>query len=97
MGFTLPTPFTENGTAVNHEALAANVEFLRDAGASLFVPSGNTGEYYSISNDERVSVVRTVVDAGGDDATVVGGVDGSTKNVHSLLERYEVAGSTGSS
>ncbi|WP_225336393.1 dihydrodipicolinate synthase family protein [Halomicrobium urmianum] len=94
-GFTLPTPFTEDGTAVNHDALAANVEFLRDAGASLFVPCGNTGEYYSLSNDERAGVVRTVVDAVGDDAIVIGGVGGSTKNALSLLERYEAAGADG--
>jgi len=43
-GFTLPAPFTEDGTAVNHRA-GANVEFLRDAGASLFIPCGNTDGY----------------------------------------------------
>lgn len=42
-----------------------------------------------------MSVVRTVVDAVGDDATVIGGVGGSTKNVRSLLERYEAAGIDG--
>lgn len=94
-GFTLPTPFTEDGTAVNHDALEANVAFLRDAGASLLVPCGNTGEYYSLSNDERVGVVQTVVDAVDDSATVVGGIGGSTKNALSLLERYEEAGVDG--
>ena len=40
-------------------------------------------------------VVRTVVEAVGDDATVIGGVGGSTKKVRSLLERYEAAGVDG--
>ena len=94
-GFTLPTPFTEDGTAVNHDALEAHVGFLRDAGANLFIPCGNTGEYYSLSNAERVSVVQTVVDAVDDSATVIGGIGGSTKNAISLLERYEEAGADG--
>jgi 4-hydroxy-tetrahydrodipicolinate synthase len=96
-GFTLPTPFTEDGTTVNHDALAANVEFLCDAGASLFIPCGNTGEYYSLSNDERVSVVRPVVDAVGDDATVIGGVGGSTKKSARCSNATRRPGSTGSS
>lgn len=94
-GFTLPTPFTEDGTAVNHDALEANVTFLRDAGASLLIPCGNTGEYYSLSNDERVGVVETVADTVDDSATVIGGIGGSTKNALSLLERYEAAGVDG--
>jgi len=94
-GFTLPTPFTEDGTAVHHEALRAHVDFLEDAGASLFVPCGNTGEYYSLSNEERAAVVETVADATDDGATVIGGVGGSTKNALSLLDRYEAAGVDG--
>lgn len=92
VAFTNPTPFSEDGEAVRHDELAANVEFLRDAGAQLIVPCGNTGEYYSLSNDERAAVVETTADAFGDAGSVVGGVGGSTKNAKMLADRYADAG-----
>jgi 4-hydroxy-tetrahydrodipicolinate synthase len=57
----------------------------------LFVPCGNTGEYYSLTDDERVEIVRTTVESVGS-ATVVAGAGGSTKTVLDLGNRYEAAG-----
>ncbi|MFH5800686.1 dihydrodipicolinate synthase family protein [Haladaptatus sp. CMAA 1911] len=92
VAFTNPTPFTEDGEAVRHDELASNVEFIRDAGAEVIVPCGNTGEYYSLSNEERAAVVETTADAFGDGGTTVGGVGGSTKNATMLADRYADAG-----
>jgi 4-hydroxy-tetrahydrodipicolinate synthase len=92
VAFTNPTPFDEDGETVRHDELASNVEFIRDAGAKLIVPCGNTGEYYSLSNEERVAVVKTTVDAFGDAGSTVGGVGGSTKNATMLADRYADAG-----
>lgn len=91
-GFTLPTPFTSDGDAVRHDALRENLAFLRDAGAGVVIPNGNTGEYYSLSHEERVAVVETTVDAVGDDLTVVAGLGGSTKTTLNLLDAYEAVG-----
>jgi 4-hydroxy-tetrahydrodipicolinate synthase len=91
-GFTLPTPFTTDGDAVNHDALADNLQFLQDAGAGLVIPNGNTGEYYSLTHEERIAVVETTVEAVDDDVTVVAGLGGSTKTTLSLLSAYEDAG-----
>lgn len=92
VAFTTPTPFTEDGEEVRHDALADNLRFLERAGARLFIPCGNTGEYDSLTDDERVAVVRTHVETVGDDGTVVGGLAGSTKQVRSLAAGYEEAG-----
>ncbi|MEF8851314.1 MAG: dihydrodipicolinate synthase family protein [Haloarculaceae archaeon] len=92
VAFTLPTPFTADGTEVDTDGLASNVGALGDAGASLFVPCGNTGEYYSLTDDERVAVTATTVDAAPADATVVAGAGGSTTEVVSLADRYAEAG-----
>lgn len=92
VAFTNPTPFSEDGETVLHDELAANVEYIRDAGGHAVVPCGNTGEYYSLSNDERVAVVETTVDAFDGAGAVVGGVGGSTKNAKTLAERYADAG-----
>lgn len=88
VAFTNPTPFSEDGERVLHDELARNVEWIVDRGAAVIIPCGNTGEYYSLSADERADVVATTVDAAGD-ATVVGGLGGSTKSALSLLSKYE--------
>jgi len=95
VGFTLATPFDETGDAVLHDELAANAEALQAAGANVFIPCGNTGEYYSLSHDERIAVVETVADAVGSDGTVIGGAGGSTKTTLDLVDAYEDAGVDG--
>lgn len=90
VAFTNPTPFGADGEDVRHDELATNVEWIVDRGAEVVIPCGNTGEYYSLSMDERAEVVATTAEAAGD-ATVVGGLGGSTKSALSLLSRYEAA------
>jgi 4-hydroxy-tetrahydrodipicolinate synthase len=92
--FTNPTPFSEDGEEVLHDELASNVEWIVDHGAKVIIPCGNTGEYHSLSADERAAVVATTTEAakGTGDATVVGGLGGSTKSALSLLAEYESAG-----
>lgn len=92
VAFTNPTPFTEDGETVRHDALAENLESVVDAGGRVILPCGNTGEYYSLSHEERVAVVETTVETVGDSASVVAGVGGSTKTALDLIERYERAG-----
>jgi 4-hydroxy-tetrahydrodipicolinate synthase len=95
VAFTNPTPFSDDGTNVLHDELTRNLDALCDAGAKLVIPCGNTGEYYSLSNTERVSVVETTVEAVDDTTSVVAGVGGSTKNVLDLISRYETVGADG--
>ncbi|WP_435320938.1 dihydrodipicolinate synthase family protein [Haloarchaeobius sp. TZWSO28] len=90
--FTTATPFSADGSEVDHEELSANLSWMADAGARVFIACGNTGEYYSLSTDERVAVVETHVEEVGDRGTVVGGVGGSTKDAIALIEAYEDAG-----
>ena len=91
VAFTNPTPFGEDGEDVLHDELARNVEWMVDRGAEVVIPCGNTGEYYSLSMDERAEVVATTAEAAGD-ATVIGGLGGSTKSALGLLSQYEDAG-----
>lgn len=92
VAFTTPVPFTEDGDSVDHEALAENLSALYEAGARLFVPCGNTGEYYSLTDEERVAVVETHVEATGPEATVAGGAGGNASEVARLASAYEEAG-----
>jgi 4-hydroxy-tetrahydrodipicolinate synthase len=92
VAFTNPTPFDEEGETIRHDALRENLEAVVDAGGRVIIPCGNTGEYYSLSHEERIATVETTVEAVGDSATVVAGVGGSTKTALDLIERYEAAG-----
>lgn len=95
VAFTTTTPFTEDGETVHHDAYAQNLEALESAGARLFLPCGNTGEYYALDREERVNVVRTTVETVDDDSVVVAGAGGSTKTVRSLVSQYESLGVDG--
>lgn len=92
VAFTLATPFDEASRDLRHDALAENVRTLLDAGAKTFIPCGNTGEYYSLTHDERIAVVETVVDEVGEDGTVIAGAGGSTRTALNLIDAYEDAG-----
>lgn len=92
VAFTTAVPFTDDGAAVRHDALADNLARLYDAGARLFIPCGNTGEYYSLTDDERVAIVETHVEATGKEATIAGGVTGSVPEIRDLAASYEAAG-----
>jgi 4-hydroxy-tetrahydrodipicolinate synthase len=92
VAFTTTTPFEAKTLDVAHDHLTTNLEALYDAGARLFVACGNTGEYYSLTDDERAAVVRTHVEAVGSDGLVVGSAGGSVRSVIDLVRRYEKAG-----
>ncbi|MDZ5811411.1 dihydrodipicolinate synthase family protein [Halorubrum sp. AD140] len=92
VAFTNPTPFDDTGDTIQHDKLADNVQHVVEAGGRLIIPCGNTGEYYSLTDQERISVVETIVEAVGDTATIVGGVGGSTKSAIALAKAYEEQG-----
>ncbi|QLG61746.1 dihydrodipicolinate synthase family protein [Halorarum salinum] len=92
VAFTNPTPFSADGADVRHDALAENTRHVVDAGGRVLIPCGNTGEYYSLTDDERVAVVSTTATAAGEDASIVAGAGGSTKEAIALADAYEDAG-----
>jgi 4-hydroxy-tetrahydrodipicolinate synthase len=63
VAFTTAVPFDRSDGSVDHDALADNLAGMYEAGARLFVPCGNTGEYYALTDEERVAGnVREVLD-----------------------------------
>jgi 4-hydroxy-tetrahydrodipicolinate synthase len=84
------TPF-ENGE-VDEEHLASLAEFILDGGVDGLFPCGTTGEFASLSADQRYRVIETVADAAGD-APVVAGAAGTS--VPGTLERIEDAAEAG--
>ena len=56
------TPFTAGG-AVDHEALAANIDHLMDAGATGVLVGGCTGEFWALTHAERVALTPVAREA----------------------------------
>jgi 4-hydroxy-tetrahydrodipicolinate synthase len=68
------TPFDGDGQ-VDEPALKTITSRMVGAGIRVVTPNGNTGEYYSLSDAERKTCLRAVIESAGD-ALVLAGVGG---------------------
>src|SRR5215475_14472167 len=57
----LVTPFTADGSRVDTSALKRLVEYQIAQGIHGLVPLGSTGEFLSLTRDERAEVIETVI------------------------------------
>jgi len=70
----LVTPFDADGK-IDFKALEKHMLSLREAGVTGWVPCGSTGEYFSMSNDEREDVLKFVKDFANDDEVLIAGTN----------------------
>jgi 4-hydroxy-tetrahydrodipicolinate synthase len=86
------TPFDADG-AVDLDRYRELCAFLVDNGSDGVVVNGTTGEAATLSEEERVRLIRAALDAIGDRATVVAGT-GTNSTAHSihLTEQAHEAG-----
>ncbi|MGB2874851.1 MAG: 4-hydroxy-tetrahydrodipicolinate synthase [Gaiellaceae bacterium] len=89
------TPFDSAG-AVDYERYRELCVFLVDNGSDGVVVSGTTGEAPTLSDEERLELLRAAVDAVGDRATVIAGT-GTYSTAHSvhLTQQAHEAGADG--
>ena len=59
----LATPFTADGSGIDTDALRRLVDWQIENGSHGLIPLGSTGEFLSVSDDERRQVVETIVEA----------------------------------
>jgi 4-hydroxy-tetrahydrodipicolinate synthase len=86
------TPFKADG-GVNEEAAVALGSHLLANGSNGLVVCGTTGESPTLSDDEMVSLVTTMVGELGGEATIVAGAgSNSTHHATHLVERMVQAG-----
>jgi len=92
----LVTPFTEGGDAVDLPALERLVEFQIREGIRGLIPLGSTGEFLSVSREERTAIVETVVRvAAGRVPVLVGTGAEDTREVVRLSREAEALGADG--
>jgi 4-hydroxy-tetrahydrodipicolinate synthase len=90
----MTTPFTPDGS-IDHETLADDARRLERAGVDGLVPVGSTGESATLTHDEHVDVVETVVDAVDDVSVVAGSGSNSTHEALELSRRSVDVGADG--
>lgn len=92
------TPFTKNDE-VNVEGLRENTRFLVEEGAGrplVLVPTGSTGEFYTLSDEERKKVIKIVVDeANGKLPVIAGTAQAGTKQTLMMSKYAEDVGADG--
>ena len=91
----ITTPFNDD-FSVDHEALAGHVRWMIDTGAGAIVPLGSLGESATLSFDEKVAILKTIVRAADDKVPVVAGIAGlATAECVALAREAERAGCLG--
>ena len=88
----LATPFTTDGSAIDTAALRHLVDWQIESGSHGLIPLGSTGEFLSVSDDERRQIVETVVAASdGRVPVLIGTADEWTdKAVRYSVEAQEI-------
>ena len=94
VSFGLLTPFDDD-LEIEHPKIEENTRRLYDRGARSFLAAANISEYHSLSQDERVEIVKSVVDTLPSDASVLAGVGGSTSSACNLIRAYDRVGADG--
>ena len=91
----ITTPFTA-ADAVDHAFLARHATWMIDAGCTGIVPLGSLGEGATLAFEEKLAVVRTLVQAIGDRAAVIPGIAAlSTAEAVRLAQAAEQLGARG--
>lgn len=90
------TPFTEDGSAVDEKALRRLVRFEIDAGVGGLIPAGSTGEFFSLTHEERKQVVEIVADEANGAVPVIPHTGAmTTKETVELSTHAEANGAAG--
>jgi 4-hydroxy-tetrahydrodipicolinate synthase len=90
------TPFTADGSQIDYNALAAFIEWQIDAGSPGIIILGTTGEFLTISDDERTQYIETTVKlVNGRIDVLVGTMDAHTPNAVRYTREAEALGADG--
>jgi 4-hydroxy-tetrahydrodipicolinate synthase len=77
------TPFQESG-AVDHQRAYELARYLADRGTDTLVVAGTTGESPTLSDDEKLALFKTVIDAVSEKKTKVVAGTGTYDTAHSV-------------
>lgn len=91
----ITTPFTADG-AIDHAFLASHANTLVDAGCTAIVPLGSLGEAATLTHDDKLAILTTLVEAVGARVPVVPGIAAlSTAEAVKLAQAAQALGCGG--
>ena len=92
----LVTPFTADGARVDLAALERQVAFQIEEGIEGLIPLGSTGEFLSVSRDERTAIVETTIRAAAGRIPILIGTGAEdTRDAVSLAREADALGADG--
>jgi dihydrodipicolinate synthase/N-acetylneuraminate lyase len=96
MAFAI-TPFRRQGNeiVVDTDSVYSNTKFLVDNGLKIIVPTGGTGEFYSLSITDFEQVVESTVAGAGNKAMVIPGIGPGYAHAMTMAKIAESAGCAG--
>ncbi len=77
------TPFQESG-AIDHQRAYELARHLADQGTDTLVVAGTTGESPTLTDDEKLALFKTVIDAVSEKKTKVVAGTGTYDTAHSV-------------
>ncbi|AXA68076.1 MULTISPECIES: dihydrodipicolinate synthase family protein [Pseudomonas] len=90
------TPFTADGSQIDYQALAAFIEWQIESGSPGIIILGTTGEFLTISDDERAEYIETTVKlVNGRIDVLVGTMNAYTPNAVRYSREAEALGADG--
>lgn len=88
----ITTPFTSEGE-VDYAALEQNMAFYASSGIQGYLALGSNGENKSLTGDEKVKVLKTIIDNKGKDQSVMAGcIFESTFETIEYAKKFEALG-----
>ena len=90
----MTTPLHDD-ESIDHETLREHAQRLEQAGVDGVAPVGTTGESATMTHDEHIEVVETVIDAVNDIPVIAGSGSNNTREALELSERAADAGADG--
>jgi 4-hydroxy-tetrahydrodipicolinate synthase len=84
----LVTPFTDDGKTVDEDRLRGLVRHCISLGVHGVVPCGTTGEFVNLTDEEKKSVIRTVVDEVNGHVPVIAGTGASSTQAAVEMTKY---------
>lgn len=92
-GVACPLVTPLRGGRVDTASLRAHIKYLLDAGIDALVPCGTTGEFASLTDEERATVIETAVEAAdGRIPVVAGAADTTVAGVTGWIDRVVATG-----
>jgi len=82
------TPFTADGKKVDEQSLRRHVSHMVENGVQGLVPMGTNGEFYTMTDEERKTVIKVVVDEANGRVPVIAGTSHSGTLVAAELSKY---------